>query len=121
MMKHPEALAFVIIVGGDAALLIGPPYIKERRQKRIQLCQKNLTLIDGAKEQWALENNKSPGSAPAWSDIIKPAPGGYLKSMPIEPSGGTYSLNPIGMDPQCSTLHEGHDLSSIPMRDDCWD
>jgi hypothetical protein len=71
-------------------------------------CVANLRQIDGAKQQWALENNKRAEDVPAASDV---AP--YLKGsqMPCCPSGlGKYILNTVGGDPQCTRAVFGHTL-----------
>jgi hypothetical protein len=63
-----------------------------------QACTRNLEQIDGAKEQWALENNRQTGDPVTWSDLL----GAHLKRMPICPRDGTYAINPIGQNPTCS-------------------
>ena len=65
-------------------------------------CQKNLGIIDGAKEQWALEHNQKDGAIVTWDDLVKPGKTGYLQEKPVCPKGGTYTLNPIGQNPTCS-------------------
>jgi hypothetical protein len=62
-------------------------------------CINNLRQIDGAKQQWALENQK-PASALVTPQNLQP----YLqnKAMPTCPAGGVYTLNPVGLPPLCS-------------------
>ncbi|HZL12701.1 MAG TPA: hypothetical protein VFC85_01025 [Verrucomicrobiae bacterium] len=72
------------------------------------LCINNLRQIDAAKNQWALENNKTAGAIPTAQDI---AP--YLKldangNIPGCPSGGVYTLGAVGVLPTCSI--PGHAL-----------
>ena len=68
-------------------------------------CINNLRLIDGAKQQWALEHQKPAGSLLTAADL---AP--YLKSNPLPacPAGGVYTLNPVGIAPICNI--PGHAL-----------
>jgi hypothetical protein len=73
----------------------------------IAKCQENLVKIDRAKEQWALENKLSngteiPDSKAFLSDPNLFGPNGYIKEKMICPSGGTYTVNPIGVNPTCS-------------------
>jgi hypothetical protein len=68
-------------------------------------CINNLRQIEGAKQQWALEHNKSKGVAVTEADIAPYLPGNAL---PKCPSGGTYTLNVIGAKPACSIT--GHVL-----------
>jgi len=62
-------------------------------------CINNLRQIDGAKQQWALENKKAAEDVPAAGDI---AP--YLRgnAVPACPAGGVYTLNAAGAEATCS-------------------
>jgi DNA repair exonuclease SbcCD ATPase subunit len=68
-------------------------------------CINNLRQIDAAKQQWALEKNKTADAIPAVQDLLP-----YLKDgiFPVCPSGGTYAINAVGEAPTCST--PGHVL-----------
>lgn len=73
-------------------------------------CQENLAKIDEAKEMWALENKLSNGTKIPDSKAFLNDPkifgsDGYVKEKPICPSGGTYTVNPIGENPKCSIPH----------------
>jgi hypothetical protein len=61
-------------------------------------CGENLEKIDGAKQQWAVEQGKKETDVPTWNDLI-PA---YLKKTPICPMGGTYTIGAVNADPHCS-------------------
>ena len=68
-------------------------------------CLVNLKMIDGAKEQWAveqrvLENRDVSGATPTEADLY--GADLYLKVAPICLMSGTYSINPIGQNPRCS-------------------
>jgi isocitrate lyase len=62
-------------------------------------CINNLRQIDAAKNEWALENNKTDGDVPTEQDIVQ-----YLKNnaLPTCPSGGIYTINAVGVPPTCS-------------------
>lgn len=107
-----EIMIVVAIIGILIAIAV-PGFIRARSMSRMRSCQENLTKIDGAKEQWALECNKAPGATVVESDIVEAGGKGYLKSMPIEPSGGSYTINAVGTDPDCSTGYPGHSVSEI--------
>ena len=68
-------------------------------------CIANLKLIDAAKLQWALENNKVEDAIPTKQDLLP-----YFKDggFPVCPSGGTYTINSVGQTPTCSI--PGHAL-----------
>jgi chromosome segregation ATPase len=68
-------------------------------------CINNLRQIDAAKQQWALEKNKTTDAVPTAQDLLP-----YLKDgvFPVCPDGGTYTINAVGELPSCSIT--GHDL-----------
>jgi len=68
-------------------------------------CINNLRLIDGAKQQWALERQKPPSALLIATDLTP-----YVKSnaLPVCPAGGVYTLNPVGLAPICNI--PGHAL-----------
>ncbi len=59
----------------------------------------HLRQIAGAKEQWAIENEKTTNDVVSWDDI-KP----YLlhEQVPQCLDGGTYILGRVGEPPRCS-------------------
>jgi small-conductance mechanosensitive channel len=79
-------------------------YAEAELEKRNE-CINNLRQIDAAKQQWALENNKTADTIPTAQDLLP-----YLKdqTFPVCPSGGTYTINAVGIPPTCST--PGHVL-----------
>jgi RNA polymerase sigma factor (sigma-70 family) len=69
-------------------------------------CINNLRMIDGARQQWALEYKKASTDTATWADITP-----YLKNAEQSsncPAGGTYSLNILSVEPTCSI--PGHAL-----------
>src|SRR5262245_8223214 len=74
-------------------------------QQNANACINNLRQIDGAKQQWALENKKTADSVPTGQDL---AP--YFRNNPLPacPAGGAYVLNAVGAEPTCSI--PGHAL-----------
>ena len=76
---------------------------KETAQRNA--CIENLKQIDAAKQQWMLVNNKTDVDVPTAQDLLPYLKGG---SFPVCPSGGTYSINAVGLPPTCSI--PGHTL-----------
>jgi hypothetical protein len=68
-------------------------------QAQVNACINNLRVIDGAKDQWALENKKPSGVIPRPADLQP-----YLKdnAIPACPANGFYTLNPVGSAPLCN-------------------
>ena len=93
-----EIMIVVAIIGLLAAIAV-PNFVQARNTARTNTCKNNLRIIDAAKEQFAMDNNKSNGYAVTSTEI---AP--YLKgsAMPTEPSSGTYTVSNIGTNPTCS-------------------
>ena len=71
-------------------------------------CINNLRQIDGAKQQWALENKKTANSIPTFADIAPYLGPGFQGAPPTCPSGGVYTLNAMDAPPTCSI--PGHAL-----------
>ena len=111
-IKHNRAAGFtlveimivVAIIGLLAAIAI-PNFVKARGTAQKNACIYNLRQIDGAKEQWALENKKSAGSTTDTTGVAA-----YIKgaTTPACPAGGSYSYNAVDSSPTCSIT--GHTL-----------
>jgi prepilin-type N-terminal cleavage/methylation domain-containing protein len=102
-----EIMIVVAIIGLLAAIAI-PNFVKARTTAQKNACIANLKQIDGAKEQWALENRKTQGDA-----TDDTAVNAYLKNSqaPSCPANGTYGYNPVGTAPTCSQAGAlGHTL-----------
>ncbi len=93
-----EIMIVVAIIGLLAAIAI-PNFVKARETAQKNACIANLKQIDGAKEQWALEQKLTGGAANDDNAI-----NGYLKNSvgPGCPANGTYSYNVVGSSPTCS-------------------
>src|SRR5438132_4444401 len=105
-----EIMIVVAIIGLLAAIAI-PNFIKARTTSQMNACINNLRQIDGAIQQWALENKKDSAATVAFTDIS-----GYLKNAVICPAGGTtfadsYTLGAtIAEKPVCQKVAATHVL-----------
>lgn len=72
-------------------------------------CLNNLRQLDGAKQLWALENEKTTNDVPALKELTA-----VLGRMPACPEGGYYTVGPVGEPPVCSV---GGTHALPPMRD----
>ncbi len=79
----------------------------QQQASLINACINNLRQLDGAKQQWALENGKTAEAVPTPNDVARYLAGNKLPSCP---GGGTYSLNSVKDPPTCSI--PGHALSN---------
>jgi prepilin-type N-terminal cleavage/methylation domain-containing protein len=98
-----EVLVVVMVIGILAAIAVGV-YTKARENSRRWSCIANMKAIDGAKMQWALENNKSPTDAPTEEEVLS-----YMinDKMPRCPSGGgVYEITPVDERTVCPNVDE---------------
>jgi hypothetical protein len=108
---NPRSILEFMVKVGLACLFVGfvawitiPRFIGPRRSGpawNANACINNLRQLDGAKQQWALENGKTNGVVTK-NDITP-----YIKldlkgNLPKCPSGGTYTIGKVGDTPTCS-------------------
>lgn len=96
-----EIMIVVLIIGVLASIAV-PNFIRARQTSRTSACLKNLRALDGAKEQWAMDMKKNTGDACVQADLMPAAGTTYLKSWPVCPAGGNYTVAPVGTNPACS-------------------
>ena len=98
----------VAIIGLLAAIAI-PNFVKARQTAQKNACINNLRMIDGAKEQWALENRATTGGAVTEDGAT--GVNSYIKgnARPVCPAGGSYTYGAIGENPTCTVA--GHTLN----------
>ncbi|NBR86453.1 MAG: prepilin-type N-terminal cleavage/methylation domain-containing protein [Verrucomicrobia bacterium] len=107
-----EIMIVVAIIGLLAAIAI-PNFVKARATAQKNACIANLKQIDGAVQQWALENKKQATDTYALTDTTLLA---YLKGSVLPgggtcPGGGSYSAgSTVSGTPTCSLSGSGHTL-----------
>jgi prepilin-type N-terminal cleavage/methylation domain-containing protein len=104
-----EIMIVVAIIGLLAAIAI-PNFVKARVSAQKNACIANLKQVEGAKEQWALENKKTEGAATTGSEAAVNA---FLRGglAPSCPGDGTYTYGAVGTAPTCSLgASAGHTL-----------
>lgn len=99
------AVSAAVVPGMLAAIAI-PNFVKARETAQKNQCINNLRLIDGAKQQWALENNKKQSDTPTWEDLQQFF--GKSKGPLHCPKGGEYTIGSMDQQPTCSI--SGHEL-----------
>ena len=104
-----EIMIGVAIIGLLAAIAI-PNFVRARTTSQMNACINNLRQIDGAIQQWALEQKKDPAATVAETDITP-----FLKNSVVCPSGGTtfadsYTISTVAVRPTCQKLAATHVL-----------
>jgi prepilin-type N-terminal cleavage/methylation domain-containing protein len=97
-----EIMIVVAIIGLLAAIAI-PNFVRARTTSQKNACINNLRQIDGAKQQWALENHKTSADPAPTSASLTPFLGrGSSGNWPTCPANGTYTVNGVSVAPICS-------------------
>ena len=108
-----EIMIVVAIIGLLAAIAI-PNFVKARTTSQANACINNLRQLDGAAQQYALENKKSSSDTYTLS-AIQP----YIKltsngSLPACPGGGTYNPGATVTNSPTCTLSTATPAHALP-------
>jgi len=96
-----EIMIVVAIIGLLAAIAI-PNFVRARQTSQTNMCIDNLRMIDGAKQQWALEKGQTGASTPEATDI-QPYLGRGAGELPICPVDTAVSFTTSYTMGNCST------------------
>src|SRR2546422_4353383 len=104
-----EIMIVVAIIGLLAAIAI-PNFVRARTQSQMNACINNLRQVDGAIQEWALEQKKDTTATVAETDVTP-----FLKNSVVCPSGGTtfansYTLADVATQPVCKKMPSTHKL-----------
>jgi prepilin-type N-terminal cleavage/methylation domain-containing protein len=107
-----EIMIVVAIIGLLAAIAI-PNFLRARTASQQNTCIDNLRMLDGAIQQWALENGASP-TTPVTAGIIQPFIGrgltGALPWCPLDPHktfASSYTIANSSTAPVCQVQPDG--------------
>ena len=90
-----EIMIVVAIIAILAAVAI-PNFISYRKQSQATACVANLKQIQAAKEMWYMNSSTDP----QLTDLVGSEK--KIKTTPICPAGGTYTVGDSTTDPTCS-------------------
>jgi prepilin-type N-terminal cleavage/methylation domain-containing protein len=109
-----EIMIVVAIIGLLAAIAI-PNFVHARTTAQQNACINNLRQLDGAKQEFALENKMAATATPT-STQIQPYMGrgaGSLPVCPLDSSSGfstSYNMNNLQLAPTCKINSTNHVL-----------
>lgn len=97
----------VAIIGMLSAIGV-PNAMKARETAQFNSIINNLRIIEGSKDQWALENKQPSGAQPTATNLVV-----FIKNnaMPQPVVGETYNINPVGTRADATTPVK---LGSVP-------
>ena len=101
-----EIMIVVAIIGLLATIAI-PNFVRARLKAQSAACINNLRQIDGAKQEWALENKANATVTPQSTDIQQYMGRGTQGSLPVCPLDtsakfdSSYSINSLQTAPTC--------------------
>jgi prepilin-type N-terminal cleavage/methylation domain-containing protein len=110
-----EIMIVVAIIGMLAAIAI-PNFVKARTTAQQNSCINNLRIIDGVKQQWAVESRVPQSATPQGSDLqpyMGRGNGGELCTCPVDPQNSfatSYSANNLNSKPTCLVEPTSHIL-----------
>ncbi len=94
-----EIMIVVAIIALLAAIAV-PSFMNARTKSMLSSCQNNLRLVDGAVQQYALDNS----NALAASMDVLVGTNAYIKDTPVCKGGGSYTLpSSLGGKTSCSS------------------
>jgi len=115
-----EIMIVVAIIGLLAAIAI-PNFVRARQTSQTNACINNLRQIDGAKQQWALENNMPAASVPTEADVSpylgrSVGAADFVTANVVCPIGGDYVANigDLNTAPQCGAVDPATHNAVLP-------
>ena len=116
VMEMQSRFTLMSDIGGDqgreaeslaeaTAVIAGPDSTRARSSSQANTIINNLRQLDGAKQQWAMENRKSAADVPTFDDIAPYM--GRGSELPPPVAGETYSLGKVGDSPTAELNRRG--------------
>ena len=110
MSKNLIRAIVAVVILAALAVVVLPDFLRPRTHSSQGGCINILRQLDGAKQQWALENHKTTNDIPTLDDIKPYIKLNSLGEIPRCPEGGIYIPGRVGESPRCSVGGEQHTL-----------
>ena len=103
--KFIFTLAAIVIVAAISESRLW--YVRTHAIPSSAPCVNRLMQIESAKQEWAIEDNKTTNDVPTWRDLYPYLAESFTNyyftnGKPVCPEGGTYTLGRVGVPPTCS-------------------
>ena len=92
-----EILVVVAILGLLAAVGV-PAFLNSRQGASDHIKEINVSSVESAKEQWAIINNKSPGTTVTWDNIKDYIGGSITEQIDLNVDGDSITINAVGTE-----------------------
>ncbi len=90
-----EILVVVAIIGLLAAVGV-PNFLKSRQGSNVKMKEINVSSVEAAKEQWAIIENKMPGTSVTWDNIKDYVGGSASVQSDLDVAGDSITINAVG-------------------------
>jgi hypothetical protein len=108
--KHLSSVAAIAALVITLLAAVLPYFMRNRVTPAANVCVNNLRQIEGAKQQWVLENGKTTNDTPTWTALLPYLGRGVEGQAPKCSEGGIYTLGRVGEKPRCSIGRPPHSL-----------
>ncbi len=99
-----EIMIVVAIIGLLAAIAI-PNFVRARTTSQQNACINNLRQLDGAIQQYALENKQTAGATVTTANLLPYIKLTSTQTLPACPAGGTYAVTTNTNTPTCTVAN----------------
>ena len=121
-----EIMIVVAIIALLAAIAV-PSFLRARKRSQATSSLETARLIDGAKDQYAIENGKNSTVTPNWSDLtayVKTGSALYIalsaNVTPLDALQNSFVMNNIDKPPQISSATEAAVSDVLPNPSAFW-
>ena len=101
-----EIMIVILVIALLLAIAV-PHFMRARASARSKACTENLRQFETAKEQWAINTQAPVTARPTAEDLVTEYVKGTEDTLPLCPSGGSYSLNDLLTPPTCDIGSNG--------------
>jgi len=106
-----EIMIVVAIIGVLVAIAL-PNFMNARRKSVVRTAQVSLKQIDGAREQFLLDESKPISSIDTIEEMETELVPSYVKVWPVCPGGGTFSANATNVYATISGFNNGNPFTA---------